>query len=97
MNELIPLVGMTLTLGPIAVLIVSFTPIGKAITARLRGQTGDDLDRRFAELREELRHELLEEQATQMEELHERVDFTERLLSARPPVAVPQEPEPTPV
>jgi hypothetical protein len=80
MGELIPIVAMLLTLGPAAVIIISVTPIGRALSARLRGDSGQ-LDERIAELREELRRELLEEQAAQLEDLHERIDFAERLLA----------------
>lgn len=79
-GELIPIVAMGLTLGPIAVIVLSFTPIGKALTARLKGDAGD-LDHKLAELREDLRREILEEQTAQLEELHERLDFAERLLT----------------
>ena len=96
MTELIPIIGMLLTLGPLAVLAISFTPLGKALTARLKGDSGD-VDVKLARLREELRRELLEEQSAHFEELHERLDFTERLLTeARSAANVPSPPA-TPV
>ncbi len=46
---------------------------------RLHGSSNDAVD----ELRQEM-HDLLAQQAAQLDDLHERLDFTERLL-ARPP------------
>ncbi len=80
MDELIPIIAMVLTLGPLAVLAISFTPIGRALSARLKGDT-TDFDDRLSTMRDDLRRELLEEQSAQLEELHERLDFTERLLT----------------
>ncbi len=80
MDELIPIFGMVLTLGPLAVLAVSFTPLGRALSARLKGNI-TDLDDQLSIMKDELRRELLEEQSAQLEELHERLDFTERLLT----------------
>ena len=80
MGELIPIIAMLLTLGPVAVLAVSYTPLGRALSARLRSNA-TDLDDQLATMRDELRRELLAEQSAQLEELHERLDFTERLLT----------------
>ncbi len=46
---------------------------------RLHGPSDDAVD----ELRQEM-HDLLAQQASQLDDLHERLDFTERLLSQGP-------------
>ena len=46
---------------------------------RLHGSSDDAVD----ELRQEM-HDLLAQQASQLDDLHERLDFTERLLSQGP-------------
>ena len=46
---------------------------------RLHGSSNDAVE----ELRQEI-HDLLAQQASQLDDLHERLDFTERLLSKGP-------------
>ena len=76
--------------GGTAAVALSFSPIGRALADRLRGREvlpGHAADAELMDLREEvatLRAEL--------EELHERVDFGERLLAGRKD-AMPAPPE----
>ena len=82
MDELIPIIGMIFVLGPLATLAVSYTPLGRALVERLRGgehrfddgllQLEDEIDR----LREQIAS-----QDRRFEELHDRLDFAERLLT----------------
>ena len=71
--------------GGIAVL--SITPIGRAIARRIAGTSPDAESQRDARLlREEVEHlrgelELMHGRLTELDELHGRVDFAERLLA----------------
>jgi hypothetical protein len=83
MDDLIPIIGMLLVLGPPAAFLFSLTPIGKAITQRIKGQTLDDPGQL-----EEMHHMLLdmndavEHMESEVEELRDRLTFAERLLTA---------------
>ncbi len=98
MDELIPIIGMIFVLGPLATLAVSYTPLGRALVERLRGgehrlddgllQLEDEIDR----LREQIAS-----QDQRFEELHDRLDFTERLLSSKSTVHDDAEEVATPV
>ena len=77
MGDLAPLIPVTAILVW-GVLRVLKGPVGHALADRLRGSHGDDVQGDIAALREEvtaLRAEL--------DETHERIDFTERLLSTK--------------
>jgi hypothetical protein len=83
-------------LGPIATLAVSYTPLGRALIERLRGQANDtqvlDLQEEIALVREQMA-----EQDHRFDELHERVDFAERLLARGSAVPDQSEKVATPV
>ncbi len=57
-------------------IVLAFSPVGRAIAARIRGAEGAQGAGEAAALREEV--ELLR---AEVGELHERMDFTERLLT----------------
>ncbi len=92
LDALIPIFGIIFVIGPVSALVFSYTPLGRAIVKRLGGgaKASDD---RLLELQEEI--ERLQEQVgyqdTRFEELHDRVDFAERLLARESPAA--DEPE----
>ncbi len=79
-------------LGPIATLAVSYTPLGRALIERLRGRAGDspppDMLDELVRLGDQMA-----EQDRRIEELHDRLDFAERLLARGS--SVPDEPEET--
>ena len=83
MHDLLPVIGVLVTLGPPAVWAVSYSPLGKAFAARLKGKTaegGEEMDR-LTDAFEELQrttYDLHEE----ISDLNERVAFAERLLSS---------------
>ncbi len=77
------IVAITLIFGTGGAFLMSISPIGRAIAARIKG--GGAVD--SGELRElqDTVHDLLEENRSIREELvevQERVDFAERLLSS---------------
>lgn len=84
LDELIPILGMLLTLGPLSVLAVSFTPLGRALVDRLKGKSSH-ADERLLDMQDEV--ERLQDQVShheaRVEELHDRLDFAERLLLKR--------------
>ena len=92
LDSLIPILGIIFVIGPVSALVFSYTPLGRAIVNRLGGgaKASDD---RLLELQEEI--ERLQEQIgyqdIRVEELHDRVDFAERLLSRESPAS--EEPE----
>ncbi len=57
-------------------IVIAFSPVGRAIAVRIRGAEGAQGAGEAAALREEV--ELLR---AEVGELHERMDFTERLLT----------------
>lgn len=66
--------------------VLAYSPIGKAVAARIRGdQSPPETDPAVLEELDRVRHELAE--------LAERVDFAERLLANRDEAARPQIPE----
>ena len=98
MDELIPILGIIFVVGPISTLVFSYTPLGRAIIERIRGKTGGSEENMLL-LQDEvdLMHEQLAEQDRQFEELHERLDFAERLLASRSEVGEESESVVTPV
>ncbi|HEX7919264.1 MAG TPA: hypothetical protein VF454_07685 [Gemmatimonadales bacterium] len=68
------ILAIVLIFGGGAAIAISFSPIGKAIAERIRGHAlqGEADPAMLAEM---------DEMRTQLSELQERVDFTERLLA----------------
>ncbi len=81
-DSLIPIIGMILVVGPLSALGFSYTPLGRAIVKRLSG-TANTSDDRTLELQDEIERlqERMGDQDARFEELHDRLDFAERLLS----------------
>lgn len=67
-------------LGPIATLAVSYTPLGRALIERLRGRVSDRL---LLDTQDEIARlgDQVAEQDRRIEELHDRLDFAERMLA----------------
>jgi hypothetical protein len=70
------ILAIVLIFGGGIVIAVSFSPVGRAIAERIRGRVEPQPDPAIYEELERMRGEL--------SELHERVDFTERLLARSP-------------
>ncbi|TLY54313.1 MAG: hypothetical protein E6K55_06055 [Gemmatimonadetes bacterium] len=67
-----------------ALFLLAISPVGKAIADRIRGQGGAALSPDARRELEDLRAELvgdLQQLRTEVSELSERMDFTERLLA----------------
>lgn len=88
LDALIPLFGIVFVIGPIAAWAFSYSPLGRAVVNRVNGRSADGKE--AAELRADVErlHELLAAQGEHLEDLHERLDFAERLLSSKSPPAV---------
>ncbi len=84
MDELIPIFGIIFVIGPISALVFSWTPLGRAVIERVRGRTGASEDG-LLQLQDEIERlqAQIGDQDQRFEELHERLDFTERLLTTR--------------
>lgn len=83
-DEIIGLVAVILLFGGGTLFLLSISPIGKAIAAKMLGKTrvsGEDDE--TAEEVKQLRREIdeLRHAADQIPELGERVDFLERLMA----------------
>ena len=93
LDSLIPILGIIFVIGPVSALVFSHTPLGRAIVNRLGRGGAKASDDRLLELQDEI--ERLQEQIgyqdTRFDELHDRLDFTERLLTRESPAA--EEPE----
>ncbi len=80
------ILAIVLIFGGGAATLIAYSPIGKAIAARIRGETPPNLaalngtDPVVLEELERLRQEL--------DQVHERLDFTERLLAGKAPAAI---------
>jgi len=73
------ILSITLIFGGGTLILLAFSPIGRAIAERIRNSGHPPVAAEDPAVREEidqLRHE--------MAELHERVDFAERVLAQRP-------------
>ena len=84
--------AITLLFGGGAAVAISFSPIGRAIAARIRGQSAGDVDEvknALAEHREALQGEL-DGVRHELSELGERMDFAERLLAQTKEQALPK-------
>ena len=81
------ILAIVLIFGGGTLVAVSFSPIGKAIAARIRGggATGETAQQLLAEV-DDLRAHVadVDQLRTELAELHERVDFAERLLAKKP-------------
>lgn len=76
------IVALVMIFGCGMLAIVAFSPLGKAIAERIRGHVDPAPDPAL--------YEELERMRTDLAELHERLDFTERLLTrAREQQALP--------
>ena len=97
MRDLIPILGIIFVIGPVASLFFSWTPLGRAVIERLRGRAGAS-EEGLLQLQDEIERlqTQLADQDQRFEELHERLDFTERLLTSRSDVEE-EPPIPTPV
>jgi hypothetical protein len=82
-EDVVGLVAVVLLFGGGTLFLLSISPIGKALAARILGRktpVGDDeASEELKELRQEM--EELRHTTAQMAELAERVDFLERLLA----------------
>jgi hypothetical protein len=67
------ILALLLIFGGGTLVAISFSPVGRAIAERIRGRADSQPDPAVYEELERLRSE--------MAEIHERVDFTERLLA----------------
>ena len=67
------ILALVLIFGGGTLIAISFSPVGRAFAERIRGRAVPATDPAVYEELERLRNE--------MAELHERVDFTERLLA----------------
>jgi hypothetical protein len=86
------LLVILLLFGGGAACLISFSPIGKAIAARIRGTTTGDADEMrgaLVEHRESLQAEL-DSVRHELGELGERMDFAERLLAQTREQALPK-------
>ncbi len=86
--SLIPILSIVLVVGPLSALGFSYTPLGRAIVKRLNGSANAS-DHRLLELQDEVERlqERIGDQDTRFEELHDRLDFAERLLARGSQVA----------
>ena len=98
LDSLIPIFGIIFVIGPVSALVFSYTPLGRAIVNRLGGTAKGSNDR-LLELQDEV--ERLQARIgykdTRFEELHDRLDFAERLLARESQTAEESEPVVTPV
>lgn len=98
LDSLIPILGIIFVIGPVSALAFCCTSLGRAIVNRL-GSGTKVTDDRLLGLQDEL--ERLQEQIgyqdTRFEELHDRVDFAERLLARESPATKEPERVATPV
>ena len=77
-------------LGPIATLAVSYTPLGRALIDRLRGPVSKT---QLRDMQDEIVRlgDQMAERDHRIDELHERLDFTERMLTRGS--TIPDEPD----
>jgi hypothetical protein len=69
------ILAITFIFGGGTLFLLSVSPVGRALAERIRGQAGPAQDPELLADVDALRHEVAE--------LHERVDFAERLLAQR--------------
>jgi len=68
------ILAILLIFGGGTAIAISFSPVGRAIADRIRGRT-------FTPQQDPVVYEELDRMRSEMVELHERLDFTERLLA----------------
>ena len=86
------ILAITLLFGGGAAVAISFSPVGRAFAARIRGQAPGDVDEvknALAEHRESLQAEL-DSVRHELGELGERMDFAERMLAQSREQALPK-------
>jgi len=84
--------AITLLFGGGAAVAISFSPIGRAFAARIRGQSpgdAEDIKSALAEHRDALQAEL-DGVRHELGELGERMDFAERMLAQSREQALPK-------
>jgi hypothetical protein len=75
------ILAILLIFGGGTLVVLSFSPVGRALADRIRGRVADpDVSGEVAELRDALTTEM-QELRQEVGELAERLDFTERLLA----------------
>ena len=81
--DLVGLTAVVLLFGGLTLFLLSMSPVGKALAARISGKKAMLEDEEIAALVKDLRGELDEMQhlPEQMSELGERVDFLERMVA----------------
>lgn len=81
--DLVGLTAVILLFGGLTLFLLSMSPVGKALAARISGKKAMLEDEEIAALVKDLRGELDEMQhlPEQMSELGERVDFLERMVA----------------
>ncbi|HXE84859.1 MAG TPA: hypothetical protein VN513_16155 [Gemmatimonadales bacterium] len=81
--DIVGLTAVILLFGGLTLFLISMSPIGKALAARITGKKVLLEDEEIAALVKDLRQELDEMQhlPEQMSELGERVDFLERMVA----------------
>lgn len=83
------ILAIVLIFGGGAATLLAYSPIGKAFAARIRGETPQN----FAALQgtDPAVLEELDRVRQELDQLHERLDFTERLLAGKAPASIEQE------
>ncbi|MEO8201183.1 MAG: hypothetical protein ABI679_11725 [Gemmatimonadota bacterium] len=86
-SDVAPMVVMVVIALSVAAIIILRGPVGKALARRLEG--GAQADQSLLHRLEDMEARLLSAEQTQarVEELEERVDFTERVLAREKPKA----------
>ena len=81
--DIVGLTAVILLFGGLTPFLISMSPIGKAIAARITGKKVLLEDEEIAALVKDLRNELddMQHLPEQMSELGERVDFLERMVA----------------
>lgn len=80
MDEILGLTFIILCFGGGSVFLLAISPIGRAIADRIRG-TGDASEVRQLQDRQEAVLEELEGVRRELADVHERLDFAERLMA----------------
>ena len=82
-DDIVGLVAVVLLFGGGTLFLLSISPVGKALAARITGKKSVAEDDEIAEEVKELRREVddMRHLTEQMNELGERVDFLERLVA----------------
>ncbi len=91
LQSLIPIFGIVFVIGPVSAWVFSHTPIGRAVVRRLNGTAKAGSDDRLLELHDEIERlrDQVSRQDSRVEDLNDRLDFTERLLARGAP-ALPE-------